>query len=207
MYSEKDTYGARPSGLNPRNPQQKAIPQQQQQEPPRPSDREVFKALLEQTAKELELKSGEPLQHVQLDQETIRTLVAPIVANVEPDNYPCFDRTDLEYQHAIAKDPSSSLLLANYAQFLYVVRHDNNRAEEFFHRAMRVDPLDAAVLGRFASFLWLGRGNKVAAERAYKAAMASDPENPFHAGSYAHFLWHAGEGYDETSCPVGPTTV
>lgn len=72
---------------------------------------------------------------------------------------------------------------------------------------MRVDPLDAAVLGRFASFLWLGRGNKVAAERAYKAAMASDPENPFHAGSYAHFLWHAGEGYDETPCPVGPTTV
>lgn len=124
MYTEKDTYGARPSGLNSRNPQQKATPQQQ---PPRPSDREVFKALLEQTAKELELKSGEPLEHVQLDQETIRTLVAPIVANVEPDNYPCFDRTDLEYQHAIGKDPSSSLLLANYAQFLYVVRHDNNR--------------------------------------------------------------------------------
>jgi len=156
MYSKKDTYGARPSGLNPRNPQQKATPQRQQQEPPRPSDREVFKALLEQTAKELELKSGEPLQHVQLDQETIRTLVAPIVANVEPDNYPCFDRTDLEYQHAISKDPSSSLLLANYAQFLYVVRHDNNRAEEFFHRAMRVDPLDAAVLGRFASFFMAG---------------------------------------------------
>lgn len=126
MYSKKDMYGARPSGLNPRNPQQKATPPQQQ-EPPRPSDREVFKALLEQTVKELELKSGEPLQHVQLDQETIRTLVAPIVANVEPDNYPCFDRTDLEYQHAISKDPSSSLLLANYAQFLYVVRHDNNR--------------------------------------------------------------------------------
>ncbi|CAK9867418.1 unnamed protein product [Sphagnum jensenii] len=161
----------------------------------------MLQALLEETAKELELRIGEPLQHVKLDQETIRRLVAPVTVDLEPDNYACFDRTDLEYQHAISMQDTNTLLLANYAQFLYVVRHDNNRAEDFFHRALQVDPSDGEILGRFASFLWLGRGNKEAAERAYKAAIASDPQNPYHAGSYAHFLWHTCD--EETSCSLG----
>ncbi|CAK9265007.1 unnamed protein product [Sphagnum jensenii] len=149
------------------------------------------------------VKEREPLQHVKLDQETIRRLVAPVTVDLEPDNYACFDRTDLEYQHAISMQDTNTLLLANYAQFLYVVRHDNNRAEDFFHRALQVDPSDGEILGRFASFLWLGRGNKEAAERAYKAAIASDPQNPYHAGSYAHFLWHTCD--EETSCSLGPS--
>jgi hypothetical protein len=91
------------------------------------SDKAMLQALLEETAKELELRIGEPLQHVKLDQETIRRLVAPVAVDLEPDNYSCFDRTDLEYQHAISMQDTNTLLLANYAQFLYVVRHDNNR--------------------------------------------------------------------------------
>ncbi len=91
------------------------------------SDKAMLQALLEETAKELELRIGEPLQHVKLDQETIRRLVAPVAVDLEPDNYACFDRTDLEYQHAISMQDTNTLLLANYAQFLYVVRHDNNR--------------------------------------------------------------------------------
>jgi hypothetical protein len=139
-----------------------------------------------------ELKRGAVL-HQQLEQETIRRLVAPVVAHLESDNYACFDRTDLEYQLAISKDGTNPLLLANYAQFLYVVRHDHDRAEGYFHRAMQVDPLDSVILGRFASFLWLGRGNRAAAERAYKAAMAADPDSSFPASNYAHFLWHSGD--------------
>jgi hypothetical protein len=95
----------------------------------------MLQALLEETAKELELRIGEPLQHVKLDQETIRRLVAPVAVDLEPDNYACFDRTDLEYQHAISMQDTNTLLLANYAQFLYVVRHDNNRL--VFHLTAR----------------------------------------------------------------------
>ncbi|CAK9209203.1 unnamed protein product [Sphagnum troendelagicum] len=186
MFSEKD------SGLESYAPGQVSDPH-----------KAMLQALLEETAKELELRIGEPLQHVKLDQETIRRLVAPVTVDLEPDNYACFDRTDLEYQHAISMQDTNTLLLANYAQFLYVVRHDNNRAEDFFHRALQVDPSDGEILGRFASFLWLGRGNKKAAERAYKAAIASDPQNPYHAGSYAHFLWHTCD--EETSCSLGPS--
>jgi hypothetical protein len=86
-----------------------------------------YRLLLEQTVRELELKPGEPVHHVQLDQETLRILVAPVSTKMEADNYLCFDRTDLEYQHAIGVEPFNPMLLANYAQFLYVVRHENSR--------------------------------------------------------------------------------
>lgn len=165
---------------------------------------ELMKAWVESSMKEMKSKKGESSeQQAVLEQETIRRLVAPVVAHLESDNYACFDRTDLEYQHVLSKDPSNSLLLANYAQFLYVVRHDHDRAEGYFHQAMQADPLDSAILGRFASFLWLGRGNRWAAERAYKAAMAADPDSSFPASNYAHFLWHVGDGGDS----LGPMTV
>jgi hypothetical protein len=92
----------------------------------RRSYQEMLQAWVESSL--AEVKSGEALvAHVQLEQETIRRLVAPVVAHLESDDYACFDRTDLEYQRALSKDPFNSLLLANYAQFLYVVRHDNDR--------------------------------------------------------------------------------
>lgn len=69
--------------------------------------------------------TGAMKEQEQLAQEiSTRNLVAP---HLESDNYGCFDRTDLDYQLAIAKDPSSPVLLANYAQFLFVVRRDHNR--------------------------------------------------------------------------------
>ncbi|XP_024388605.1 uncharacterized protein [Physcomitrium patens] len=151
---------------------------------------ELMKASVESSMKDIILAND----YVQLEQDTIRRLVAPLVAHLESDNYACFDRTDLEYQHALTQEPSRPLLLANYAQFLFVVRRDYDRAEEYFHRAVLADPLDSTILARFASFLWLGRGNRSAAERAYKAAIAADPQSSYPAGSYAHFLWHAGDG-------------
>ncbi|CAM6127695.1 unnamed protein product [Calypogeia fissa] len=157
-----------------------------------------YRVLLEQTVRELELKPGGPYHHVQLDQETLRILVAPVATKMESDDYPCFDRTDLEYQHAIRAKPSNPMLLANYAQFLYVVRHDNVRAEAFFHRALRVDRQDGDILGRWASFLWLALKDRRRADKAYREALSVDPTNPYHAGSYAHFLWHAEDDEDSS---------
>lgn len=122
--------------------------------------------------------------------------------HLESDKYPCFNSTNLEYQYAI--NSFNPLVLANYAQFLFVVRRDNNRyvgfpdfyvrAEDYFHWAMPADPLDSTFLGRFASFLWLRRGNRSADKRGFKAAIAADPDNSFPASNYANFLWHFGEG-------------
>ncbi|KAG0562286.1 hypothetical protein KC19_9G133900 [Ceratodon purpureus] len=203
MFSQKDSiHSPAPAAEAARRFQESVAPKNIQPEQ-RPSHQEMMKAWVESSMKDL--RSGEPLQQMQLEQETIRRLVAPVVAHLESDNYACFDRTDLEYQHALSKDQCNPLLLANYAQFLYVVRHENDRAEGYFHQAMQADPMDSTILGRFASFLWLGRGNRAAAERAYKAAIAADPESSFPAGNYAHFLWHAGDG--DSYGPPGSMTV
>ncbi|KAG6552500.1 hypothetical protein Mapa_005920 [Marchantia paleacea] len=152
-----------------------------------------YQSLLEQTARELELKAGEPHQHVLLDQETLRRLVAPVTARMESDNYACFDRTDLEYQHAIREEPTNTMLMVNYAQFLFAVRRDNRGAEHFFSKALKLDKEDGDIWARWAIFLWLGRDDRPAADEAYRAAIALDPCNPYHAGSYAHFLWHSDD--------------
>jgi hypothetical protein len=86
----------------------------------------VLRAFMRDSLKQMESSSGW-LAPVQIDREVSRKLVAPVQASISPDNYICYDRTDLEYQHALDLEPVNVLLLANYAQFLYLVRHDNNR--------------------------------------------------------------------------------
>ncbi|MCO5562545.1 hypothetical protein L7F22_016173 [Adiantum nelumboides] len=127
-----------------------------------------------------------------LDQLTIRSLVAPFTARIDDDNYACYDRTDLAYQDAIRNDLNNSLLLANYAQFLFLVRKDHDRAEELFRKAVVCDPFDCDAISRFATFLWLARDKVGTAEKAYRAALRADPSNSFHAANYAHFLWNSG---------------
>ncbi|KAI5080364.1 hypothetical protein GOP47_0005843 [Adiantum capillus-veneris] len=127
-------------------------------------------------------------------------LVAPVRApSLEADDYACYDRTDLNYQHEICRDPSNPLLLANYAQFLHVVRHDHGRAEELYKRAVRADPVDGELMGKYASFLWIAKEDVDAADEVYKTALAVDPSNAYHAGSYAHFLWNLGVDQDDLS--------
>lgn len=169
------------------------------------SEELVMNELMAEAMKEMEANAGwQPLPVFEKDEG--KKLVAPVQVTISPDNYTCFDRTELEYQHAISSQPTNVMLLSNYAQFLYVVRHDNNRAEEYFHRAIRADPADQEVLGRFATFLWLARGDNETAERAFRAAAALDPTNPHHAGEYSHFLWHSEDSrYSKcsTTCFVG----
>eukprot|EP00250_Pteridium_aquilinum_P016641 c23214_g1_i1 orf=384-2192(-) len=131
-------------------------------------------------------------RHLVLDQETMWSLVAPFSAKIEDDDYSCYDRTDLAYQDAISSDSMNSMLLANYAQFLFLVRKDHDRAEELFRKAVLCDPFDSDAISRFASFLWLARHNVIAAEKAYQAALRADPTNSSHAANYAHFLWNSG---------------
>lgn len=149
---------------------------------------------------------GEINQGTDLDVTTKNMLVAPVRAPaLEADDYPCFDRTDLAYQQEISMDPSNPLLLANYAQFLHVVRHDNSRAEKLYRRAVMVDmDVDGEVMARFASFLWVVKGDVAEADRVYKAAVEADPTNTYHAGCYAHFLWNSSacQAEETSSCCV-----
>ncbi|CAI0540621.1 unnamed protein product [Linum tenue] len=141
------------------------------------------------------------IQGLKIDAETIKRFVSPIEANIESDDYGDYLRTELLYQTGLAEDPNNPLLLANYAQFLSLVSHDHDRAEEYFKRAVGTEPVDAEAFNKYANFLWKVRDDLWAAEETFLEAIAADPANPFYAASYASFLWTTGG--EDTCFPLG----
>lgn len=127
-----------------------------------------------------------------LDHETMMRFVSPINANMEADDYSDYVRTELIYRLGLSLEPDSCILLANYAQFLYLVVRDFDRAEEYFKRAVKVEPKDAEALDKYANFLWKARNDLWGAEETHLEAIAVDPSNTYYAANYAHFLWSTG---------------
>ncbi|XP_072996588.1 uncharacterized protein [Typha latifolia] len=133
------------------------------------------------------------LRHESLtDPEVLKRLVSPVTVELEVEESKDYLRRDLMYQEAVSKDPDNSLLLSNFAQLLYIVLHDHDRAEHYFKRAIRVEPADAESLCRYATFLWVVKKDLEAAEETYLEAIAADPGNSHYAANYAHFLWSTG---------------
>ncbi|XP_052184271.1 uncharacterized protein LOC127796258 [Diospyros lotus] len=135
-----------------------------------------------------------------LDQETVRRFVSPVTAKIESDDYADYFRTELLYQSVLAREPYNPLLLANYAQFLYLVARNYDRAEEYFKRAVEAEPPDAEAMSKYGSFLWEVRKDTWAAEERFLEAISADPSNTYYAANYAHFLWNTGG--DDTCFPV-----
>ncbi|XVF46697.1 hypothetical protein PTKIN_Ptkin03bG0048800 [Pterospermum kingtungense] len=128
-----------------------------------------------------------------LDRETIQRFISPVTAEIESDgDYEDYFRTEFLYQTGLLQEPNNPLLLANYAQFLYVVAHDYDRAEECFKKAIQVEPADAEAYSKYATFLWRVRNDLWAAEETFLEAISADPSNSYHAANYAHFLWNTG---------------
>lgn len=69
-------------------------------------------------------KLQEEIRNEALDSEKMKMLVAPVSVELEGDAYEEYKRTELYYKEHISWAPHSSLLLSNYAQFLYLVYHD-----------------------------------------------------------------------------------
>ncbi|KDP44814.1 hypothetical protein JCGZ_01314 [Jatropha curcas] len=146
------------------------------------------------------LKLQEESRYPVLDQETMKQLVSPISVEIEPEDYMEFHRTDLIYQMGVAEDPENPLLLSNYAQFLYMVRRDYDRAEECFKRAIMSGPPDAEIFSQYADFLWVVRNDLWNAEEVYQQALAAAPNSHYYASKYANFLWSTGG--EETCFPL-----
>ncbi|KAF5802590.1 putative tetratricopeptide-like helical domain superfamily [Helianthus annuus] len=127
-----------------------------------------------------------------LDHETMKSFVSPVKTSIEAEDAEDYYRTEVVYQMGLLQEPDNPLLLANYAQFLYLVARDYDRAEDYFKRASMVEPKDAEALNKYASFLWQVRKDLWAAEETYLEAISADPNNSFYAANYAHFLWNTG---------------
>ncbi|RAL37335.1 hypothetical protein DM860_000029 [Cuscuta australis] len=127
--------------------------------------------------------------------ERMPGFVCPIDARISVESSEeedCYAQTELGYKMGLAQEPNNALLLANYAQFLFMVAQDYDRAEEYFKRAAAAEPKDAEALNKYATFLWRARSDLWAAEQTYQAAVDAEPNNPFYAANYAHFLWNTG---------------
>ncbi|KAJ6795210.1 Uncharacterized protein M6B38_227525 [Iris pallida] len=149
----------------------------------------VWNRMVEEVTRMREGERGDAL----MDRDTLRSLVAPVKAEAEPEvDYEEHLRTEIMYHRALALDPENTLLLSNFAQFLYLVLHDHDRAEYYFKRAVGIKPADPESLSRYANFLWLVRKDLGAAEEAYLEAIAAEPSNTYYAANYAHFLWNTG---------------
>ncbi|KAK8514458.1 hypothetical protein V6N13_063351 [Hibiscus sabdariffa] len=101
-------------------------------------------------------------------------------------------RRELLYKIGLSQEPNNPLLLANYAQFLYLTLHDYDRAEELFMKAIGVEAADAEAYSKYANFLWKARDDLWAAEEIFLEAIEADPHNPYYSANYAHFLWSTG---------------
>ncbi|URE00666.1 hypothetical protein MUK42_19335 [Musa troglodytarum] len=148
----------------------------------------VWKGILEEVSR----MNADTRHAALMDPETLLRLVSPITVELAPDDYPVYLRTEIMYQQALSQDPENSLLLANFAQFLYLVLGDHDRAEYYFKKAAGLEPADAEALSRYASFLWLARKDLVAAEETFLEAIDADPSNSVHNANYARFLWNTG---------------
>lgn len=147
----------------------------------------------------------EKLRDESLDEETVMRFVSPVTAKIQADDYEVYFRTELLYQTGLSQDPNNPLLLANFAQFLYLVAHDYDRAENYFKKATKVQPADAEAFNKYASFLWQAKKDLWAAEETYLEAISADPTNSYYAANYAHFLWNTGG--EDTCFPVDNETT
>ncbi|KAG6403587.1 hypothetical protein SASPL_135813 [Salvia splendens] len=147
----------------------------------------LWDSIVDEAAKMQAAPNGEVF-----DQETKEGFVSPVDARIEQDDSSEYFRMELLYQTELTQEPNNPLLLANYAQFLYLVVRDLDRAEDYFKRATEVEPKDAEALNKYANFLWAVRNDLWAAEETYLEAIAAEPSNSYYAANYAHFLWNTG---------------
>lgn len=141
------------------------------------------------------------LRSAVLGNETKQRLVAPVSVDLEGDQYEEYVKTELHYKKHLLQTPDCSLLLSNYAQFLFLVLHDIDGAEEYYKRSVLVESPEAEAFSRYADFLLMVRKDFWAAELRYLQALEADPGNTYYLSKYASFLWTTS-GQDSNSFPL-----
>ncbi|KAL2332929.1 hypothetical protein Fmac_014142 [Flemingia macrophylla] len=144
---------------------------------------------------------------VGLDHDAMKRFVSPVTARIQSDDYAEFLRTELVYQTGLSKDPNNTLLLANYAQFLYLVAHDNDSLAYLDHWFMSRIYLssfarDVHVQGEedltrnlidfyFSLYAYWEESYMRQAEEYFKRAIEVEPPDAEAYNKYATFLWKA----------------
>lgn len=98
------------------------------------------------------------------------------------------DNIEEHYQRMLEKNPGNSLVLSNYAQFLYESKHFH-KAEEYYSRAILAQPDDGELLAQYAKLVWELHHDEERASAYFEQAVQASPEDCNVAAAYASFLW------------------
>lgn len=161
-------------------------------------EEKLWNFMLEEASKMQKELRGEDLDH-----ETMMKFLSPVSVEIEGDQYEEYEKTDAYYKKHISLAPYNSLLLSNYAQFLFLVMKDNDGAEEYYKQSVLVESPEAEAYCRYADFLLWIRKDNWAAELRYLQALEADPGNTYYLSKYASFLWNTGgQQENSTSFPI-----
>ncbi|KAJ6313159.1 hypothetical protein OIU77_014630 [Salix suchowensis] len=104
------------------------------------------------------------------------------------------------YERMIEENPCNSLVLRNYAEFLYQSKRDLKGAEEYYGRAILADPSDGEILSQYAKLAWELHHDHDKASSFFEQAVQATPSDSNVLAAYASFLWETEEiEEDDTS--------
>ncbi|KDP33323.1 hypothetical protein JCGZ_12872 [Jatropha curcas] len=108
---------------------------------------------------------------------------------------------DEYYKRMLEENPYSSLLLSNYAQFLYQSKGDLSGAEEYYSRALLIEPGDGEIMSRYAKLVWELHRDHDKASSYFERAVQAKPEDSHVLAAYASFLWETEENEEDSTNP------
>ncbi|KAB5537702.1 hypothetical protein DKX38_015235 [Salix brachista] len=97
------------------------------------------------------------------------------------------------YERMIEENPCNSLVLRNYAEFLYQSKRDLKGAEEYYGRAILADPSDGEILSQYAKLMWELHHDHDKASSFFEQAVQATPSDSNVLAAYASFLWETEE--------------
>ncbi|PIN06791.1 hypothetical protein CDL12_20647 [Handroanthus impetiginosus] len=100
------------------------------------------------------------------------------------------------YQEMLKSDPTNSLLLRNYGNYLHEVEGDLVKAEEYYGRAILASPGDGELLSLYGKLIWETQRDESRAKSYFTQAIHASPHDCMILGSYANLLWEAEEEQD-----------
>ncbi|KAF9677771.1 hypothetical protein SADUNF_Sadunf08G0142100 [Salix dunnii] len=110
------------------------------------------------------------------------------------------DRDAEEYYRAMVEaNPCNSLVLRNYAEFLYQSKRDLKRAEEYYSRAILADPGDGEILSQYAKLVWELYRDHEKALCYFEQSIQATPADSYVLAAYASFLWETEENEEDST--------